>query len=154
MFSRSSLFSSLAVALVSLAGTASAAETTQTFQSTSSVVASCSVSTEDNMSFYPYDAAGYNATTATSSNSPVRINLRCTRGSQGVVLSFDEGQHKGGGSTCPSPIRNMASTDGKLLRYKLAPRLPALGQWGSYDSNAADAACRWGNVTFTSDMET
>lgn len=153
MLSRTSLLSSLLVAMVGLAGTASAAETTQTFQSTSSVVASCSVSTENNMSFYPYDAAGYNANLATSSNAPVRVDLRCTSGSR-TVLSFDEGQNKGGGSTCTAPIRNMASSDGKLLRYKLATSTPALGQWANYDSNQADAACRWGGVNFTGYMET
>jgi len=102
--------------------TAQAADTSSAFQTNASVERNCSLSGLKNLNFGPYDPVTANAVYDKYLYTPMKFTLRCTRNPAAtfVVINFDEGQNKGQGSTCADPIRQMVSSEGKTLQYKIA----------------------------------
>lgn len=123
-----SLRNALLAACVVLAGgvatSASAAETTSTFQSSASVPASCSLvvntANRDSVRFGTYDPVVANATTgAQTRNTTAIISVTCNRQAAPVSVNIGEGLNPSAGSSCATPLRNMVSATGGRLPYTL-----------------------------------
>jgi len=111
MFFRTVLISSV-LALVGMAGSASAAETTATMKATSSVVPSCTLKRVRDVFFNAYDPVGVNATTkymTRGAGETGYYEIRCNKQASAIRMGADQGLHATAGSTCEAPLRNMAS---------------------------------------------
>jgi spore coat protein U-like protein len=91
-----------------------AAEKNSTLLSTSTVDRICNI-TANPLQFGLYDAVGVQGTQDLKAQSS--ILLHCTRGSDSVVVSLDQGENAPESSTCVQPVRRMKSGDHYLTYY-------------------------------------
>lgn len=111
---------------VMLSSSVAAANTTGSFEATTSVTGSCVLVTE-NVVFGVYDAVE-----AKEKMVMGNVGVRCTDGVLAYVL-LDQGQSADASSTCSDPVRRMKTPDGKFLTYELyiEEKLPwFISQWG------------------------
>lgn len=99
---------------------------TATFNVTANVPASCKVTATD-INFGAYDPVNANSTTALPSTGGVSVS--CVKGTEAVV-SLDEGQNAGGGSTCTAPVRRMTDGSGNFLGYTITQDSSNANVWG------------------------
>lgn len=127
----------VAVAALSVAGTASAATTGGSFQVTASVANSCVVTSATNIAFGAYDPASANNTTALDGAGSVTV--RCTRGSN-AAIALNEGLAPASGSACGTPLRQMSDAGANRLRYDLYSDSGRTAAWGCSTTNDVDQA--------------
>lgn len=109
---------------------------TDTFQVTANVVGSCVITDTQDIAFGAYDPAVAHASTELDAEGSVTV--RCVRGTS-VVMTLNQGLSPEAGSTCGSPLRQMAGgTDN--LRYDLYQDAGRNEPWGCDPANS---------VTFT-----
>lgn len=115
----------LVASLLTLCGVsaAHAAETTASFQSSASVIPSCSITQTHQIGTLKYDPVGVNATNNSTTTHIVpqtfgRLQVVCNR-QAGIKVSFGEGLNPSPGSSCDAPLRNMKSASGALLSYRV-----------------------------------
>jgi spore coat protein U-like protein len=122
----------VAIAAVSAAGTAFAATPSAQFQVTASVANSCVVTAANDIAFGAYDPANVHSTTpAVAAGS---VTVRCTRGST-AAITLNEGVHAAAGSSCDTPLRQMADAGGDSLSYDLYSDSTHTTAWGCGTTN-------------------
>ncbi len=126
------LFTAIASAL--LAGTAMAGPSPQTgsFQVTANVVASCRVTNTTNIAFGTYDPADVNSTTALDASGD--ISVRCVKGTVAAV-AIEQGTSPATGSSCTTPLRQMAGTGSERLGYAIFQDTARTTPWGCDTTN-------------------
>lgn len=125
------LFTAIASAL--LAGSAFAGPSPQTgsFQVTANVVASCRVTSTTDIAFGNYDPADVNNATALDANGAIAV--RCVKGTTANV-AIEQGTNPATGSTCASPLRQMAGGT-ERLGYAIYTDAARTTVWGCATTN-------------------
>lgn len=105
---------------VGFAATAHAEPLTSPIQATASVVPSCSITKTQDAARLSYNPVGANATQKVMSTGPqtARFVVKCNR-QAGITASIGQGLHPSAGSTCEAPLRNMETSTGARLAYRL-----------------------------------
>lgn len=123
-------FSALALFLAT--GNASADQGQESFDVGANVTGSCVIVSLPTISFGVYDSTGVNGATGNvNANLDVssQLSVRCTRGSQTVRVSLDEGLYPAPGSTARDPVRQLRSGD-NFLKYRISRDRSFYGEWG------------------------
>ncbi len=116
---------------VFFAGTAQAAEPLTTpIQATASVIPSCSITKNRDAARLNYNPVGANATqkVMSSGSQGASFTVKCNRQS-GIKVSVGQGLHPSAGSTCEAPLRNMETSTGARLAYRLNSSLTDNGNF-------------------------
>lgn len=141
----------IAAALVSvLSAPAFAAETTGSFDVSTSVSGSCVVVSASALAFGTYDSVTTHASRNLETTS--QISVRCTAGSTNVSVGLSEGLHSRSGSSCASPLRQLAGSDGvSFLEYGVLDSVNNFKPWGC--DTGADLGSDRKIASFTSSIE-
>lgn len=125
---RTTLQIALTAAGFALAAAATAGTSPQTgsFNVTATVAASCRVTSTSDIAFSAYDPADANATAHLDAQGSVSV--RCTRGTVANV-ALEQGLNAGVGSTCVTPLRQMAA-GAERLRYEIYQNAARTATWG------------------------
>lgn len=103
---------SMAAALITLSGTATAASSSAAIPVSATVSQACSIITASAMAFATYDPVGANATAALNATGQIRVS--CSKGATGLTIGIDGGTHASGAQ------RAMQGTSAaKLLLYDI-----------------------------------
>lgn len=131
-----------------LAGNAFAGPSPQSgsFQVTASVANSCRVTSTGDINFGAYDPADTHFGTALDGIGSVAV--RCTRGTVANV-ALGQGQYAASGSTCASPLRQMADGSTGRLRYDIYQAGPGNTAWGCDVANDQSFTSAASNVETT-----
>lgn len=90
---------------------------TGTFQTSTNVQSSCKLLKNPEINIGTY--SGLEISEEARDTYTPSIEIQCTAGTNGVVVTIDEGQNAGPGSTCDNPIRRMKSAEGNFFSYRL-----------------------------------
>lgn len=126
---------SLTLGLSLVAGSASAATATGSFDVSATVNGSCVVASASAISFGSYDPTATHSTASLDVDGTVAV--RCTAGSANVRVSLDQGANALSSSSAAAPARSMVDADGGSIAYgiyKDAARTEAWGATGAADN--------------------
>lgn len=122
---RSSL---LALALVAVAGSASAATSTGSFDVNATVGGSCVVASADTIAFGSYDPTNLHA--SANLDAQGKVAVRCTAGSSNVKVALDQGANADAASTASAPARRMKSGS-NFISYGIYSDTGRAAAWGA-----------------------
>jgi len=94
---------------------ASAADASESFRSTASVVSSCKLEKQGDVNIGVYNPL---QSTGRGPEGSGTFYVTCTRGTK-VRLDIDQGLNARAGSTCSAPLRSMKGQTGNNLNYNL-----------------------------------
>lgn len=140
---RSSALSALALGLALAAGSASAANTTGSFDVSATVGGSCVIAAADTIGFGTYDPTAAHA--STNLDAQGKVAVRCTAGSSDVKVALDDGINADAGSTAGAPLRRMNS-GANFISYGIFQDSGRANVWG------ADAATESNIASFASSL--
>lgn len=106
--------------LLLLPAGAQAADLSSTFESSASVIPSCSITKIRDPIVIKYDPVKANATANAASGfgSHGAFQVKCNR-QPGIKFAVGEGLNASAGSSCDAPLRQMKNQNGALLGYRL-----------------------------------